>query len=104
MPDSFSLVQAPDYVGFQAAVNLPMKVLGVVYDGRDPYATPLGIVFVLRESAGVRELYVPRGCRTEPGRLVYTHNLTDGRYIIDRNGFEQAHVHMSAAPISDEAK
>src|SRR4051812_46249238 len=103
MPDSFLLVQAPDYVGLQS-VNLPVKALGAVYDGRDPYATPLGVVFVMRESAGVRELYVPRGCRTEPDRLVYTHNLAEARYIIARNGFELAHVQMGAPPISEEAK
>jgi len=103
MTENVFFVQEPDYVGFQA-VDLPLKALGAVYDGADPYATPLGVVFVVRESCGVCEVYVPRERRTEEGRVIYTHDLSRARYVVARNGFEAAHVHVGHLPVLEETK
>jgi hypothetical protein len=103
MPDPLPLVQSPDYVGFET-VNLPLKALGAVYDGLDPYATALGAIFTVRERSGMHEIFLPRGSRKDNGKVIYTHDLANARYVISRNGFEWAHLHLGEAQVSDEAK
>jgi hypothetical protein len=96
-------VQEPDYIGFRKT-TMPLQALGVVYDGRDPYATPLGVIFVVLEKNSPCEIYLPRGTRTENGKIAYTHDLDVARYVAQRNGFEDAQLRLDENPVSEEAK
>jgi hypothetical protein len=96
-------VQEPDYIGFRKT-TAPLQPLGVVYDGRDPYATPLGVIFVVLENNSPREVYVPRGTRHENGKIAYTHDLDVARYVIQRNGFEEGQMHVSSDHIAEDSK
>ena len=96
-------VQEPDYVDFRKSEK-PLKVLGIVYDGRDPYATPLGIIFVVLENNEPREIYVPRGTRMENGKIAYTHDLNVARYVKRRNGFVEAQMRVDDGPVTDESR
>ena len=101
MPNIF--VQEPDYIGFRK-VSLPLEPVGAVYDGADPYATPLGVVFNVLESSRAVEIYQPRGSRMDNGRVVYTHDLGAARYVAKRNGFEVAQLVLTEGAISEVAK
>ena len=103
MMSSTIFVQEPDYIGFRKT-TAPLHALGAVYDGRDPYATPLGVIFVVLENNVAREVYVPRGTRHENGKVAYTHNLDVARYIIQRNGFEEAQMHLSEGPVATDSR
>jgi hypothetical protein len=103
MLSSTIFVQEPDYTAFRKT-GLPVQALGAVYDGRDPYATPLGIILAVLEDSRAREVYVRRGSRMENGKVAYMHDLFIARYVIGRNGFEEAHVRLSEEAISAEAK
>ena len=81
-----------------------MQALGAVYDGRDPYATPLGVLLLVLENNYAREIYIPRGVRSENGKTAYTHDLGLARYVMKRNGFEQAQLRTGEEQVSDEAK
>ncbi len=96
-------VQQPDYIGFRAT-SLPLQALGVIYDGSDPYATPLGVLFCIREESILREIFLPRASRVEDGKVVYMHELSSARYVFSRNGFEIAQVQLSDSPVSPESK
>ena len=97
------LVQEPDYVGFRK-VSVPIQPLGVVYDGIDPYATPLGVIFAVLEHGRAREFYVRRMAYAENGRTVYMHALDEARYIASRNGFEEGQLELAEGDVSEDAK
>ena len=103
MPYATIFVQQPDYVGFRTN-NLPAKALGAVYDGRDPYATPLGVIVAVLEGAMAREIFVPRSTHAQNGRIAYMHDLQTACYIERRNGFELAHISLGDDAVSDESK
>ncbi|MGE3623296.1 MAG: hypothetical protein AB7H77_05425 [Bdellovibrionales bacterium] len=103
MTSSTIFVQEADYVGFRKS-TLPIQALGVVYDGRDPYATPLGVIFMVLEDNQPREVYVPRGVHQDIDRIAYTHDLNAARYVIDRNGFEEAQLNTGDNFISEPAR
>lgn len=96
-------VQEPDFVDFYK-VPLPLHALGVIYDALDPYVTPLGVIFAVREGVREREIYVPRGLFKEESLVIYTHDLDDAHYVLSRNGFEEEQLHLSAEPVSEDAK
>lgn len=101
-PHSTVFVQQPDYVGLRKT-PLPVQALGAVYDGRDPYATALGIIVLVLEKNYAREIFVPCG-RLDNGKTIYTHDLSKARYVTRRNSFEEAQLHTGDEPISEEAK
>jgi len=103
MQNSTLFVQEPDYTAFRKTA-LPVQVLGAVYDGRDPYATPLGVVLLVLENNFAREMFVPRESRAENGKVLYRHDLTAARYVSKRNGFEIAQLGLGENDISEEAK
>jgi hypothetical protein len=108
MLTSTILVQEPDYVGFRK-IDLPLRAEGVVYDGADPYATPLGVIFLVAvASAGngqPQEIYVPREWREEGGKIVYSHDLDRARYVMERNGFEESQLRLDeTAPVESARK
>ena len=97
------LVQEPDYVGFRK-VSVPIQPLGAVYDGTDPYATPLGVIFAVLEQGRAREFYVRRMVYAENERTVYMHALDEARYVAARNGFEEGQLELAEGEIDEEAK
>jgi hypothetical protein len=103
MLSSTTFVQEPDYTAFRKT-PLPIQALGSVYDGRDPYATSLGVVLLVLENNYAREIYAPHGSRIENGKIAYTHDLDTARYVTKRNGFEEAQLRLAEGPVSDEAK
>jgi hypothetical protein len=103
MLTSTILVQEPDYIGFRK-INLPLRAEGAIYDGIDPYATPLGVVFLVVQNGRDSEIYVPRMCCEENGKTVYIHDLDSARYIVERNGFEEAQLKLSDKSPDAEAR
>jgi hypothetical protein len=103
IPRSTSFVQQPDYVGFRK-VSLPIRALGVVYDGADPYTTPLGVIFKTVEEGRELEVYIPRNVRREKDVIVYSHDLDAAFYVRSRNGFEENHLHITDLPASSIAR
>lgn len=97
------LVQEPDYVGFRK-IKLPLSPLGSIYDGCDPYATSLGVVFVVSENGLPREVFVKCRRVEENGKTVYTHDLDEAQYVFARNGFEDSHLKLSDGPVSEESR
>jgi hypothetical protein len=93
-------VQEPDYVGFRK-VSDPIKALGVIYDGEDPYATPLGVVFSVYEGGRAREVYVPRAVLMDNDKTVYLHDLNQAHYIAGRNGFEVAQLSFADGALDE---
>jgi hypothetical protein len=103
MQNSTLFVQEPDYVAF-LKTGLPVQALGAVYDGRDPYATPLGIIIVVLENNMAREIFVRRNTHAQNGRIAYMHDLGLARYVAKRNGFEEAHMRLGNEPVAVETK
>lgn len=103
MLSSTIFVQEPDYTALRKT-GLPAQALGAIYDGRDPYATPLGVIVAVLEGSMAREVYVRRGSRMENGKVAYMHDLFVARYVASRNGFEEAHLRLSEEPVATETK
>ncbi|HUY68833.1 MAG TPA: hypothetical protein VMV79_05985 [Alphaproteobacteria bacterium] len=97
------LVQEPDYIGFRK-INMPVRALGAVYDGLDPYAEPRGVILLVADEDLPREVFVARERREQNGVVVYRHDLDLARYVAERNGFEEAQLRLEGRPPSPAAR